>query len=313
MAGGAASRVADRCLPRHGARPGWRPEHSAGGYANTQGRLKHFRQWIGERTPIDSINADRWESYWRYLIGKKWSSEYKKSIHRSARTFLDWLVGKGVIDPLPNLNDRRHRFQDNRPDDEADIDPMPIDDFRRLIEHTKDTPTELYLLLMANCGFYPQDIADLKPGEVRWDAGRIVRRRSKTKREKRPPRVDYPLWPRTLELLGRFRSSSPEHVLLSSKGTVLVDRWMDGNKTKKKDNVALAIKRTRDLIGVSHPPKAIRKRSATLIRSNPHYADLRFHFLGHAPPTIADEHYSAIDQGRFDVCVTWLAECYGIK
>ena len=50
----------------------------------------------------------------------------------------------------------------------------------------------LYVLLALNCGMYPSDIAKLKQSEVDWKAGRIMRKRTKTRdRSENVPRVDY--------------------------------------------------------------------------------------------------------------------------
>ena len=65
---------------------------------------------------------------------------------------------------------------------------------------------KLHLLLMLNCGFTQQDVADLGQEEVDWLAGMISRRRSKTGDHVTVPMVSYRLWPETFELLRRFRS-----------------------------------------------------------------------------------------------------------
>jgi integrase len=58
--------------------------------------------------------------------------------------------------------------------------------------------------------------------------------------------------------------------------------------------------------------KTFRKTSATRLRSNPRYADLRHHFLGHSPKNMADRNYSAADEDLFAEAVRWLGEQYGL-
>ncbi|MEW4570093.1 hypothetical protein AB1L88_19685 [Tautonia sp. JC769] len=300
--------LVDRFLERERSRVG--SDLSPGGYANVRDRLAHLRGWLDNATAIDQFDADAWDKYYVFVLRKEWSSEHKRGVFRAARSFVSWLADMGVI-PRPANLDRRYQFLDLRDDDDADIVPMPVADVRKLAKAAEGTQTELYLLLMANCGFTSLDVSDLHPDEVR--DGRIVRRRSKTRRYRRPPLVDYKLWPRTATLLDRFRTADPDHVLLSERGTPLAGRRLDeAEKVRRKDNVALAIRRLSKKLGVAHPPKAIRKRSATLIREDSRYADLRGHFLGHAPESIADGYYAAPPQGRFDECIDWLGEQYGL-
>ncbi len=91
---------------------------------------------------------------------------------------------------------------------------------------TKAPRTALYLLLMANCGMYQNDISELGEDEVDFEAGTITRPRSKTPNG---PVVKYKLWPETLVLLKKFRHKDEKvlnergaaRVLVRSRATII--------------------------------------------------------------------------------------------
>ena len=73
-----------------------------------------------------------------------------------------------------------------------------------------DERTELYLLLGLNCGFYAVDIGTLLKEGVDLGAGRIKRKRTKTRdRSHDVPEVDYLLWRRTRDLLEKHWNPGP--------------------------------------------------------------------------------------------------------
>lgn len=57
----------------------------------------------------------------------------------------------------------------------------------------------------------------------------------------------------------------------------------------------------------------IRKTGATMIKSHPEYHDLDGVYLAHAPVGMAERHYSATPQERFDAAVRWLGEQFGFS
>jgi hypothetical protein len=65
-------------------------------------------------------------------------------------------------------------------------------------------------------------------------------------------------------------------------------------------------------LGLTGTFKLLRKSSATKLRTNPRFADLRSHFLGHAPGAMSDKSYARPDQGLFDEAVRWLGQGYGL-
>ena len=69
---------------------------------------------------------------------------------------------------------------------------------------------KLCCLLALNCAMTSRDIGDLKHDEIDWKAGRITRKRSKTRDQKNTPTVSYMLWSSTFRLLKQLRSKHPD-------------------------------------------------------------------------------------------------------
>jgi integrase len=176
----------------------------------------------------------------------------------------------------------------------------------------------LYLLLMLNCGMYPSDIAALKQSEVDWTAGRLARQRTKTKGQSgNVPKVDYPLWRATLDLLNRCRSSDPNLVLLNNKGKPLW-RWVEKKgKRYKLTNIAVAYFQLQEAIGIPKesrkPLKSLRKTASSMLENHAEYGRYAQYFLGHAPRSVADRHYVQPSRTQFDAAIKWLGQQLGIE
>jgi integrase len=168
--------------------------------------------------------------------------------------------------------------------------------------------TKLYILLMLNCGMTQKDVADLDLAEVDWEAGRIIRKRSKTRDFKNVPVVSYQLWPETLRLLSQERCKGKSgRVLLNEKGNPLwYEEVGDSGQLKKNDNVKSAFDRLKRKTGIDKPLKSLKKTSASLIRDNPKYTSLEDLFLGHAPQRMSDKHYTQTPQTLFNEAIAWL-------
>lgn len=82
---------------------------------------------------------------------------------------------------------------------------VTLDDqeIRRMLKESTGR-TKLSICLILNCGMTQKDVADIRKSEVDFDAGRIIRKRSKTEKFKSVPTVNYLLWPETLRLMKQF-------------------------------------------------------------------------------------------------------------
>lgn len=275
--------------------------------------LAHFRNFLGDISPVTTIGEERLEAYFYHLIGRlpDFSRDYALKCFGTAKAFIRYLVEKDLIRFPKNFESRAFRFNVGA----RKIPTLTIEEFKLLLKHaTGQMP--LHLLLMANCGFTQVDIAELRGAEVRLGEGRIVRKRSKTQEHENVPEVNYKLWPETLGLLERHGSGG-EIVLLTESGKPWVYETHVGGRLKSTDNIASNYKwlkdriRKREGVEFTRPLKLIRKTSATMLGGEGRYGlFLAQHFLGHSPRTVATRSYVAPPQDLFDEAVTWLRERY---
>jgi hypothetical protein len=167
---------------------------------------------------------------------------------------------------------------------------------------------------MLNCGMTQKDVSDLLASEVEWDEGRIIRKRSKTADEANVPVVNYKLWPETLRLLRQESTvESAGRLLLNANGDPLwAEEITDNGRYQKTDNIKNAFNRLQKKTKITKPLKSFKKTSATLLRSNEKFSGLAGLFLGHAPQSMSDKHYTQIPQRLLDQAVTWLGQELGL-
>jgi integrase len=284
------------------------------GYDNTVDCLNHLRDWLGAESAATIIDSDRWENYFVHLLGRvksgTWSKDFAHKVFATGMMFIEWLVMKKVIPPLGNLRSSEYRFGRSV----KRVETMTAEEVRTIIDQAKGQ-LKLHLLLMANCGMTQKDVSDLRHDEVDWEKGRITRKRSKTKTEKRVPTLSYKLWPITLEHLERHRSDDAEVVLLSSNGRRWVHSRLDASgKLVSTDSIATNYdhlrKRMKKAGRSIKTLKVFRKTSATLLSNDPRFARYVQHFLGHSPNSLIERHYVAVSDEEFDKAVEWLGQQY---
>jgi integrase len=267
--------------------------------------VRHFREWAGDHTPVDEITPVKWAEFYAHLsalvIKKTYSSTYCKKALRYTRDFLGWCAEIGFLAPLSNLRSRKMAIGESRPEKEI----LTVDQVKLLLGAAKGQ-TRLHVLLALNCGFTQVDISDLAPEEAK--DGRITRRRSKTRRKKTTPEVSYLLWAETSTSLEEHRSSDPLRVLLTHTGKPWVDSSRHG-----ADSIRTQYGYLQKKTGITASFKAFRKTAATALERHPEYRSYVQYFLGHAPQTVAQAHYTTPDQDDFDRAIRWLGEQFGIK
>lgn len=174
---------------------------------------------------------------------------------------------------------------------------------------------KLFILLMLNCGFTNTDLTKLAKSEVRLDEGRIVRQRTKTRRHRHPPVVNYILWPRTLELLRLHWNDHPTLALTNRVGNPLGVSKLVRVGDKTKETVWSSIGRRFESMKEKHPTMPqkqlmfLRKTGSTKIKSDMRYMTLDSLYLGHSWANIADKHYNAFDGQSYaplDEAIRWL-------
>ena len=279
--------------------------------------VTHFRDWIGGKSNVADINGKHLNDYRLALLAdvdaKKWSQTTAADRLKSVRSFVRWLWQIEAIPTLPRIMDGRSKaltISEGLPK----VVVYTKQEIMTLLQEAADR-TKLYLLLMLNCGMTQKDISDLDLAEVDWEQGRISRKRSKTRSFEKVPLVSYPLWPHTLRLLRRERSSKRSgRVLLNAKGGALwYEELKDDGKLRKVDNMRSAFYRLRCKTGINKPLKSLKKTSASLLRDHPNYSSLEDLYLGHAPRRISDKHYTLAPQTLFDEAIAWLGTEFEIS
>jgi integrase len=260
--------------------------------------IRHFVAYLGEPTPIDAIDEEKWAGYHRHLMNRigtgECSPEYGKKLHRSARSWIEYLSTLKRIPAPGNLTDKRMKFHIPK----REIEVFEDQEITRLLSESRDT-IRLMVLLALNCGMTQIDISDLSQDEVDWERGRLTRKRSKTADHAHTPMVEYPLWAETFTLLTRLRSSDPVRVLVTKSGKP----WVNQRETNV-DSIRIEFEKLKPALTF----KVLRKTAATMLGSHREYRAYAQYFLGHAPDTVADTHYVRPDQGRFDSAVNWLRD-----
>ncbi len=286
-----------------------RGEISIGRYDTLRRCAEHFRDWAGKKTDITTLNGATLIGYHAEIqtrVSKKeFSTAYAKDYWAICKQFFRWLYQQEKIDSLPrNFDDKSLKIRVGA----KAVETFTMKEVRTLLANSSEI-TKLYWLLMLNCGMTQVDISNLRHDQVDWRKKRIRRKRSKTEDWENVPVTDCPLWPETYKLLAKFRSDHPERVLVNEKGKALKREWLrEDGKMTKVDNIRTACVRVFVKLKADKKPlKLIRNTSASLLDAE-YGRQISQHFLGHSPRSIAEKHYIAPDQGKFDNAITWLGE-----
>jgi integrase len=155
----------------------------------------------------------------------------------------------------------------------------------------------------------------LEQKEVDWSRGRILRKRSKAKKRKTCPVVNYKSWDETFRLLKQFRSNDATLVLLNERGKPLRSLTLkEDGKLRTNDSVRKALVALCKKLKIEQPPpKGFRKTSSTLVFNAKQFRGLDALFLGQSPKSVADIHYNAVGETILDEAIDYLAVQYGIK
>ena len=269
---------------------------------NIRSILAHFAAFVGETADVSTITAEVLDGFHSFCLSKiaetQWSPAYAKEVFASVRQWIRYLVQLGAISPPANLH-ARWRFGPIA----REVQIFTVAEVQQLTGAATGK-LKLALLLMLNCGMTQQDVSDLADDEVNWTAGRIRRKRSKTRHVGSVPVVEYPLWPATFALLKEHRSGR-DPVLLTRSGRPYI-RPVSGS-----DMWAVPYAALRERVGIPKPMKLLRKTSASLLESHEVYGRFTSLFLGHSPRSMKDRHYTAPPQVLFDAAVVWLGEKLG--
>lgn len=286
-------------------------EIAYGWFAVIRYHLEHFRRYAGGMA-VEQVNANLLSGYRARLLDTIKAGEitntYGKGLLATVKQFVEWLWESEAIEHLPR-NLRTLRITADTPT----IKTLTTDEIKTLLTEATER-TRLLVLLMLNTGMTGKDISDLTPDEVEWTTGRVRRRRSKTKRQKTVPVVDYKLWRTTFDLLRRYGSRKGERVFVNRNGEHL-RRWneKEGGKPRNVDNVRGVWAKLAERTGIRKPLKLLRTTSASTLAKHTDYGRFSFLFLGHSPKTTAERHYVQVPQDLFDKAVLWLGSQFGVE
>jgi integrase len=231
----------------------------------------------------------------------------------TVKSFVRWLWRTEAVAELPRIMDAGCREL------EIGKSRKPIEVFTKgqiaSLLKAASRRTRLYILLTLNTAMTQKDIADLDFDEVVWNAGRVIRKRSKTRKFETAPTVSYKLWPETMELLEAEKHGSGKgRVLRNRNGTPLwSESWSEGGKYHKIDNVRSSFDRLRTTLKLDKSFKCLKKTAATELAASKEYRSVRSLYLGHAPGNISDRHYAAAPNELLDEALGWLRTQLGIE
>jgi integrase len=273
-----------------------------------------FVEWAGPQADVRTLDAKKLESWWAHLDVCLAEHQYKPSTAQQAlmtsKQFIRFLAQENLI-PIPaNFNDKHLRIQVPTQAPQA----LTLEEVRKLLNCDGSERSKLHVLLMLNCGMYQSHISDLGERQVDWVKGILTRPRSK--------RSDgvvtrYRLWEDTFELLKKHRARQKvsndrgeNRVLLSERGTPLVEFRREGTTMRRKDNIHTSYKRLAEQAGVDKPIKYLRKTSAGLLSTHSKYRYYVDHFLSHTPRSTSAKRDVVPNDDEFFEALAWLWDRY---
>lgn len=245
-------------------------------------RLENFVTWIKPGTHVSTINGTTVTGFYECVLSQQeWGQLRRKGVFKVACQWIRWAWRQDDVelDVLPrNIDSDEFVFLDHLDDSgvtrQSRTDLLwSVDVFHEVLNLMPDD-FKLFILLMLNCGFTNTDLTKLAKSEVRLDEERIVRQRTKTRRHRHPPVVNYILWPRTLELLRLHWNDHPTLALTNRVGNPLGVSKLVRVGDKTKETVWSSIGRRFESMKEKHPTMPqkqlmfLRKTGSTKIKSD---------------------------------------------
>ena len=297
---------------------------SHGNYGQAKAALDLFVTFYGTARSLEHLSEKAVRDYTEHLEGLIGSGDLSRNTaHRYQQQFRTWIdaLVENYPDDIPHPKNLRSKSQ-LIPKQRKEPDPFTVEEVRLLLKHAVPR-TRLFLLLMLNCGFYQGDIADLTPAEIDWQAGRIVRPRSKTKRQAetrgttQPVKVNWLLWRGTWELFHQFAHRDGYCLRTEDGGRLVTQKTNTRNDAVRSaySRLVAKLKRRRLL-----PPtwnktlKVFRKTGADLLEKAPNPEHAAFYNL-YLSSSVAKQHYltSGKPVPSFDQAVVWLGKQIGVE
>ena len=242
------------------------------------------------------IDGPKVEEFFLHLKNGPLAAATKKKRWSFFRRFVKYVWGKGLIDLPRNLDHFSFTVE------AQEIKRYDTEDVRNLLKVLKPR-LRLYALLALNCSMNGVDIGKLRKDQVDLDAGTLVRKRIKTKKKEGVPTVVYRLWPETVAGLRALQSDHPTLMLTSKTNTPLWTSVQNPDGTTPKKDLILNQWRKKKL---PIPFGAFRSIGSTLIKSSKDHGDMSKYYLGQAPVSVEDRHYTRTPNVRLGDALDWL-------
>jgi integrase len=244
------------------------------------------------------INENTVTEHYKWLISHQYNPATHNKFLGFFRRFVHELYQDNLIEVMPrNIRKKLHRKK-------MEKKQLPILDLHLVrLSHLPDK-YKLWVLLGLNCGMTSVDLGSAHWDQIDTGAWTLTRKRVKTEDNDKTPIVTYKLWPETIHFL---RIIPKQHGLLftSSNNKPLYKCWIDNGKIKKRDLFSSYWRRLKG-IPKCLTMKSFRQIGATAFKANPVYRDYIGYYLGHAPMSIRDIHYSAEHDNPFFVALMFI-------
>jgi len=255
---------------------------------------------------------------------RKWSGDYAQSVFSKFKTFVRFCWTMRKIELPRNLDEPRTFKKANKR-----IIVWTPEEMKQFLGRANER-TQLFFMLMLNCGFYSTDISALKLSEVDWRKGRIIKKRHKTGDYENVPTVDWLLWDETFRLLKKFKADpvpvdDPKYdpaddlALRNEAGKPLRTSQIatKAGSTqvvgKRNDNVKTAFNRICRTLKIKKSAKQLRKTGPTKLDDHETFSRYSQLLLGHAPRGVEAKSYKKPSQTQFDAAVKWLGSQFGFE
>ena len=305
---------------------------TAGRFGKIRASIEYYQQWSSLVSVIRVGTKDHIDAYYTSLSDKKIAGEikarYARDLFATFKMLILWLVDEGTLSTYPDCLKRkgdRYTFPVNR-----QRPKVVTQEWVHKILDTANPRLKLFILLTLNCGLGASEIGQLTKEEYDPITGRINHKRHKTERFAKVPTVCYKLWDVTKALLDKEianRKKCPKYaefshcLLVNQDGKPLWSEYVcNDGKSHKSDNITNTFKRLvaklretgLDVPSISY--YQFRKTSASLIANEPRFRTYNGLWLGHAPQTMGDQAYNALDDTILDDCIAWLHDkIFGTK
>ena len=269
-------------------------------FATLKERLTQFERWIGAGIHVKEINGTTLRDYYKFLLTRETGNIRRRNLFNAAKQWIRWAWKQDDVEleTLPKaMNDDDLKFLThlNRDGEETEISEDLLFTPPEIVAMTSDLPLRwrCYAALCLNCGFTQIDLANLKKDQIDLKERRLVFKRTKTKRHKSPPKVNYKLWRTTVELLQQVMSDDPVYVFTTKNGNQLMTETLVDGKVKRWDTVGSAWRKMQQRNRVPKKPfKYLRKTGSNWLKYHDEFSTLQQTYLAQAHTSIAERHYT---------------------